>query len=402
MLIERKHPVDVVTYCTNIHPGESWAQVFANLGLYVPRVKHAVSPGAPFPIGLRLSGRAAEQVDAATSARFLAWCGENGCFVTTVNGFPYGPFHGVSVKEMVYLPDWRSPIRAAYTGRLADLLARWLPPGRRGSISTVPLGFRAALSPEDWPSIRKNLVRSLEHLDAIAQSTGKEIQLSLEPEPACVLETTPDVVRFFSEADFPPHLRARLGICYDCCHQALQFEDPEESLGLLADHCIPIGHVQVSSALHLEGDTLEELARFDEPVYLHQTVGRKRDGSLVRFRDLPEALRARPREIQEWRVHFHVPVFLERLSRCRSTQAFLSEALPRFPARVPMEVETYTWSVLPPELRTGPVTDSIAREIRWTAARRGFPPEHRPPALSARREAPAEFGPSHPAPEEMG
>ncbi|MBE0618308.1 MAG: xylose isomerase, partial [Proteobacteria bacterium] len=125
----------MVTYCTNIHPGENWSEVFANLRRQALRVKEAVSPADRFPIGLRLSARAAGEIDAEMSARFRRWCAAHGCFVATVNGFPYGPFHGVPVKEAVYLPDWRSSERVAYTTRLADLLAAWLPTGRRGSIS---------------------------------------------------------------------------------------------------------------------------------------------------------------------------------------------------------------------------------------------------------------------------
>lgn len=369
-VLSAKRSAHPLTYCTNIHPGESWTQVFSQVSRHVLRVKEAVSPDATFPVGLRLSHRAVEDLDAEASARFKAWCDEHGCTIATLNGFPYGRFHGVRVKEAVYLPDWRSSERVTYTHRLADLLASWLPPSTRGSISTVPLGFREALSEGDLPGIRQNLTRSLEHLDQVAQTTGKDILLSLEPEPGCALETTPDVVRFFSSLDLPAHLRGHLAVCYDCCHQALQFEDPAASLRLLAEHEIALGHVQVSSALHLAGGDLRRLELFEEPVYLHQTVGRFPDGRLLRFRDLPDALSARPRGALEWRVHFHVPVFLEELPGCRSTQEFLRGALPLFPVGTPLEVETYTWSVLPPELQTGSVTESIIREIQWTAEHR--------------------------------
>jgi hypothetical protein len=141
----------MLTYCTNIHPAESWAEITANVQRYVPTVKTAVSPTASFPIGLRVSGLAAAEAGPEQAARFHDWCVAYDCFVATVNGFPFGTFHHVPVKESVYLPDWRDPERLIYTKRLATLLADLLPPNRRGSISTVPVGFRRAFGPEELP-----------------------------------------------------------------------------------------------------------------------------------------------------------------------------------------------------------------------------------------------------------
>jgi len=364
----------MLTYCTNIHPAESWADTFANVRRHVPTIKAAVSPDRPFPIGLRLSGQAAAEANREQAARFQEWCRENDCFVATLNGFPHGDFHHVPVKELVYLPDWRHPERLAYTQRLADLLVGWLPAGRRGSISTVPIGFRKAVSPGEIPLALANLRLALEYLEQLAQTTGQEISLAIEAEPGCWLETTSDLVDFFARLALPSHLRPFLTVCYDCCHQALQFEDPAESLAQLAAHEIRIGHVQVSSALALAQPDLSPMQRFVEPCYLHQTVGRHRDGSLLRFDDLNLALAADPAQVEEWRVHFHVPVFLDRLRDGATTQPFLREILPLFPADLPLEVETYTWSVLPPELRTEELTDSIIREIKWVAEQRGQTP----------------------------
>lgn len=367
----------MLSYCSNIHPGESWSETFANIRRYVPAVKEEVSPKAPFPIGLRLSGRAAAELGAELAAEFHDWCLGHDCFVTTVNGFPYGTFHHVPVKAQVYRPDWRHRERLRYTEQLASLLAGWLPESRLGSISTVPLGFRDDIGPGDLATIRANLLQALEGLDALAQRTGKKIVLALEPEPGCLLETTEDVVRFFDLLDPPAGLRPFLAVCFDCCHQALQFEAPAHSLKLLAENDIRIGHVQVSSALRLETPDIGHLQRFCEPCYLHQTVGRRRDGALVRYHDLDQAIAAAEPDMVEWRVHFHIPLFIDRLHDCASTQPFLREILPLFAADIPLEVETYTWSVLPPELRTSTVTESIVRELEWAAALVGMSRQQR-------------------------
>jgi sugar phosphate isomerase/epimerase len=359
----------VITYCTNIHPAETWSETERNLRAHLPAVKRAVSPDAPFPIGLWLPARAAFEIDEGSLRAFGEWCRQEGLFVPAINGFPYGRFHGAAVKEKVYLPDWRSPERADYTRRLAELLAGWLPEGMAGSVSTVPVGFRREIRREDLGLVRSSLILVLEHLDRIGQASGKEILLALEPEPGCYLETTGDAVLFFERLDLPENLRGRIGLCLDCCHLAVEFEEPAQALGRLADAGIRLGKVQLSSALRLRDVDPQGLARFCEPTYLHQTVIRGPDGTLSRYDDLPEALqrhRAVPGE--EWRVHFHVPLFLDGREEPGTTRFFVEELLPLLGEDILLEVETYTWEILPPELRGGPVTEAIAREIRWAQA----------------------------------
>lgn len=355
----------MTTYCTNIHPAESWQEIFTAVRQHVPVVKQHVSPESPFPLALRLSGRAAAEITRQDAEEFKAWCEDSDLYIATVNGFPYGRFHHTPIKESVYLPDWRYSERLDYTKKIADLLTLWLPADRTGSISTVPVGFRRCLSPEDFPEIQKNLRNALNYLDHLAQTTGKDILLAMEPEPGCILETTADVPDLFSRLDLSAKEQARLAVCFDCCHQALQFEDPMKSLQLLRENDIRIGQVQVSSALRLNHPDIAQLAGFHEPCYLHQTVGRKSSGELLRYEDLDQAITDSPTDIEEWRVHFHIPVFMEKTSECNSTRFFLEEILPLFPPGTPLEVETYTWSILPPELQTGTVTESIIREIEW-------------------------------------
>lgn len=365
-----------VTYCTNIHPGETLDEIRDGLSRHAAKVKAALAPEEPFPLGLRLSGRASRELAAPGAATaFGDWLREQGFFAVTVNGFPYGRFHHAPVKENVYLPDWRDSERLDYTLRLARILAAWLPEGGEGSISTVPLGFRRGFPDTDLPLALANLDRALAALAALHDETGRRVRLAVEAEPGCLVETTAEMVGLFERlgdgADVAGHLR----VCYDCCHQALQYEDPEASLGLLARHGIAVGHVQVSSALHCDGPDLSRLARFVEPVYLHQAVAQRDDGALLRFDDLPQALAARPANVVSWRVHFHLPVFVAHLPECGTTQPFLERILPLFDPATPMEVETYTWTVLPPELKTPEVADSICREIGWIeAARRGTRP----------------------------
>lgn len=355
-----------LTYCTNIHPGESWAEVFANLEQFVAPVAAAVGPGAPFGIGLRLSARAAAELELP---RLQRWLAERDLYVFTINGFPHGAFHGVPVKEAVYRPDWREPERVAYTNRLADLLAELLPSGVDGTISTVPGCFRDR-GDGAGPEMAANLARCAAHLAAIEQRTGKRIMLALEPEPACAIETLAEAVAFFVEHALD---RRYLGVCLDACHAAVEFEDLDAALAALRDAEITVAKVQISAGLRVapvDARARAQLARFADGVYLHQVVAR-RGAELARFVDLPAAL-ADPRAFDEWRVHFHVPIFRAELGELGGTQAFLADLLAahrRAPISTHFEVETYTWDVLPAEFRDRPIVDAVAHELRWALER---------------------------------
>ena len=360
-------PPRLITYCSNVHAGESWSAVWAALQQHIPPIKAALSPDRPFPIGLRLSCQAADELTPADMAQFANWLAAQGCYVPSLNGFPYGEFHGARVKEQVYLPDWRSPERARYSMRLADILATWLPAGHMGSISSVPLGFKHALPECERPAVRQQLLDTLRHLHTLHHTLGKEIVLALEPEPGCLLETTDEVCQFFAWLDLPDALRPYLGVCYDCCHQAVQFENPAASLAQLQAAGIRIAKVQVSSALHLDAPTPAQLQRFDEARYLHQVVIQSAEGTLLRFDDLPEALASHPAQAGErWRCHFHLPIFLGALDDgMATTQPFIKALLTVLPAELLLEVETYTWDVLPAALRGEPLTQAIIRELQW-------------------------------------
>lgn len=363
-----------LTYCSNIHPGESWADVMHNLNGHLLEVKanvqHNGDGSEAFPLGLRIAGQAAAEVDDAAVAEFQSWCREHNGYLLTINGFPFGAFHDQRVKEKVYLPDWREPERVAYTQQLGDIAVRLQPDARSISISTVPVAFKQGFAESDWPGVYQHLKQVLAHFANLYQSTGVKITLAIEPEPACVLETMDEVVAFFRQ--LRSHLtleeNAHLGLCFDCCHQAVEFEQPRECLQQLAEAEIPIAKVQVSSALRAEGK--EEVARlmnFDEPVYLHQAVVRHADGRLERFDDLPPLgdLLASGAEVDQCRVHFHVPIFLEHLGDCGTTQCFLREFLPLLDTDIPLEVETYSFGVLPEHLRTDSVGESLSRELSW-------------------------------------
>jgi sugar phosphate isomerase/epimerase len=379
-----------LTYCTNIHAGEPLDEVMAGLARHLPAIKSAVAQDRPLGVGLRLGHQAAEGLrDPAALAGLKRFLAAGGYYVFTLNGFPYGAFHGRAVKEDAYKPDWGDPARLAYTDHLADLLAALLPSGEEGSVSTVPCTFKPWAAGR-MDAITEHLIRHVAHLVGIAKKTGQTIALALEPEPCCHLETIDETVAFFKErlfaragvarlAALTGHgagaaegaMRRHIGVCYDVCHAAVEFEDPQASIALLRASGIRIGKLQLSSALRvaaLDEQSARHLAAFAEPVYLHQVV-QKSNGTLRRFVDLPQALAAADRAAgAEWRVHFHVPVFLEQMTHFGTTQAFLAEILRLHraePISPHLEVETYTWDVLPESYRNVDLSAAIARELNW-------------------------------------
>jgi sugar phosphate isomerase/epimerase len=393
-----------LTYCTNIHAGESWAEIRANLEAHVLAVKRRVSPDRPFGVGLRLGARAAEELARPEAlADLRALLAREGLYVFTINAFPYGPFHRTVVKEEVYRPDWLEPERLRYSNQVAGILDGLLAPERpgtappTGSISTVPGCFRPrATEPAAGARIGEQLARHAATLWRIAEAGGAHLGLALEPEPECLFETTAQGIAFLEEQVFSAAgraafthgagvspsaaeeaLRRHVGLCLDACHAAVEFEEPEAAVAAPRAAGIRIFKLQVSAGLRVpraDAGRRQALARFAEGVYLHQVVIR-RGATLERVLDLPAALARSPVDPdEEWRIHFHVPIFRESLGPFASTQSFLS-ALLAIQARTPftehLEVETYTWDVLPEEHRGEPVADAVARELSWALTQLG-------------------------------
>lgn len=377
-----------LAYCTNIHRGETWVETLANLETHTLQVREQVCPGAPYAIGLRLgAGAARELSDPTTLTAFRRWLDRHDCYVFTINGFPYGRFHGTRVKEQVYAPDWTTEERVAYTNLLFDLLAELVPAGVAGSVSTVPGSFKDFIqSPEQEAAMRRNLVRCVEHIAGLSERTGRDLHLGLEPEPRCFVETTAEVLRFFeglrAEHPLDERLVRHLGVNYDTCHLAVEFEDARESLERLRVEGIRVSKLHLSSALKVRptAEARAALTAFDDPVYFHQVVARLSDGRLARFNDLPDALGdSTATAAAEWRVHYHVPLHAELAAPFETTADHLQQALD-FVQDHPglcehFEMETYTWEVLPPELRARSVVEQLVAEHQWTLAefaKRGF------------------------------
>lgn len=372
-----------LAYCTNIHRGSSWEETLDTLQRYTLSVKDHVSPESEYAIGLRLGASAAQELsDPATLLQFQRWLEKYDCYVFTINGFPYGDFHGTRVKDQVYRPDWTTRERLDYTNLLFDLLTKILPPGMEGSVSTLPGSFKRFISQEaEEHAIFDHLLVHAQYLDALSESSGHDLHLGLEPEPLGYFETSEESVAFFERLlTYAPAkedvILRRLGINYDTCHLAVEYESAEESLSRLLSNRIRISKIHLSSALKVadfSDDTLQTLGSYCEEVYLHQVIARTGDLSLKRYEDLDIALDARVMgndEANEWRIHFHVPLHAQPTAPLASTSDHIQATLD-FLRDHPstcrhFEMETYTWEVLPEQLGKTDVVDQLVKEYEWT------------------------------------
>lgn len=376
----------ILGYCTNIHPAETWPETMEALRTHVMGVRDRLREtgdhpvGQAYPIGLRLSARAAtELLEGDELAKFRDWLSENDSYVFTINGFPYGSFHGTRVKEKVFQPDWTSPSRVAYTRDLFRILAEIAPTAAGGSVSTLPGSHKTFHADES--AIRANLIEMAYFIEELSQKHQIDLHLGLEPEPLGHFENTAETLAFFErlheQAQSPALLSQRIGLNFDSCHFAIEFDDAAPSLDAFASAGIRLSKIHLSNALSLDpGDpaAIGAIRGFDEPTYFHQVIARRPDGSLERFLDLPVFLaavdegRMKPQDFTEARVHFHIPLDAQPLPPLASTHTHVVETLAwcrRHPAACRhFEIETYTWGVLPGNLQR-PVVEQIASEYRW-------------------------------------
>jgi hypothetical protein len=370
------------TYCTNVHRGENWAETFHGLDQYTLAVRQRVGSTEPFGIGLRLSNQAARELaEPQTLLAFQKWLDQHGCYVFTINGFPYGRFHGGRVKEQVFAPDWSTRERLDYTNLLFDLLTQLVPAGVEGSVSTLPGSFKEFITDaSQLAAIRNNLWACVEHIARLSERTGRTLHLGVEPEPLGLFENSAETVAFFTSLrdDHPndPRLNAHLGVNYDACHFALQYESARAAVEQFRRHDIKLSKLHLSSALKVRAtrEVRTALRAFADDVYLHQVIARAPDCTLTRYKDLPLALDAinhQPSTINhpEWRIHFHIPLHSPATVIFDNTTDHLTELLDVLgenPKLCPhLEFETYTWEVLPPELKNESVVTQLVREYEW-------------------------------------
>jgi len=384
-----------LTYSTLVHPGDTWADMKHSLQTYVPEVKSRVCPDKPMGVSLRLSNSSVESLLADPKER--AWLKEflvkENLYVFTVNAFPYGPFKNQIVKAEVYEPDWTTEKRTKYTMNIADILAEVTGKDVEPTIQTAPLAFRPKVTtPEYIAAFNENIYRVIAHLMNLEIRTGRRVKLAVEPEPYCYLETIPETVEWFNKSIYTLDAaraiskisgqplsecfgatRRYLGIVLDICHQSVEFESITDDIELLNNSCIPIFKLQEAAALQVSlvtPEIVEELKKYTGTIYLSQTT-ELRDGKLTKFLNLEEAIEGYekdPSGTREWRTHFHVPVFLKDLGPFQTTRGGIDAALKEHaknPLSNHLEIETYTWDVLPEHLKTGDITEYVVRELEY-------------------------------------
>jgi sugar phosphate isomerase/epimerase len=376
-------------FCTNGHRGETWAETFEALKNHTLLVRDRVCPGQPYGIGLRLSNQAAFDLsERPVLVEFQRWLARNHCYVFTLNGFVFGPTHGRRIKEHAYEPDWASPERLIYTKLLFDLLSQLVPPGTDGSVSTLPASYKGFHPhPEDVKMARANLWSCVEHVARISERSGRQMHLGLEPEPLCLLESSGETIQFFDRlrAEHPRDARLadHLGVNYDTCHFAVEFEEPGDALGCLQQHGIKISKIHLSAALKVAAtpEARAALAALADDGWLHQVVVCRPDGQRFIYWDLAEALAdeaaagdgAEGEPAAEWRIHFHVAAHHAPTSLFGNTADHILGVLDLLAANPGtcshLEMETTAWALPPPGAGESDLVEEWAGEYGWTLAR---------------------------------
>jgi hypothetical protein len=386
-----------LSYSTLVHAADDWDELWQSLQDYLPKVKQRVCPDAPFAVSIRLSAATVDRLlaDQAALADLRSFLSTEDLYVITANAFPYGPFKNRLVMETVFEPDWRERRRAEYTKGVATIMSALAGDGVSPTIQTAPLGFKPHVTPGVVERFTDGVLGVVAHLVKIARETGTSVRLGLEPEPFCLLETTEEAIGYFRDelftdaaaarlaslagidaADAATALRDHLGVVFDICHQAVEFEDIGASLDALVAAEVPIVKLQVAAAMRIPVVTpeiVDQLGQFTDTVYLSQTMERRGDGPIRRFLNLRDALTCwEPGgAATEWRTHFHVPVFLGELGGLGTTRFAIAEALAKHratPLSDQVEIETYTWDVLPAQFKTGDIVEYLERELSWVVA----------------------------------
>lgn len=360
-----------LAYCTNVHPAEDLPGVLGQLDIHAGPVREAAGVDR-LGLGLWLAADvvAGLAADSAALSRLRAELDARELDVLTLNAFPYGGFHAEVVKHAVFRPRWTEQARLSYTAGAAIVLAGLLADDAEvGSISTLPLGWREPWSPTDDQLATLALREMTSVLRKLSIREGRPFQLAIEPEPGCVLDTIADAVSWLAGRVDP----AFVGLCLDTCHLAVSFADPEQTVAAVHGAGLSVVKIQASAALHVEDpadpDARRLLAEFAEPRYLHQVRELAGPGRVLAADDLPEALDVLP-ALGPWRVHFHVPLHAEPEGPLTSTTDVIRQAVAAVPSGGVIEVETYTWHVLPQRHRQD-LVQGIAAELRWAARQLG-------------------------------
>lgn len=365
----------ILSYCTNVHPAEDLPGLLHQLDVYAGPIRQRLGLDV-LGVGLWLPAPVARDLadHAAARERLHARLLTNGLALRTLNAFPYRGFHDAVVKKAVYRPRWGDPERTAYTLQCARVLADLLPPGGMGSLSTVPLGWRDGWGRAEDEAATRELATVCRALADLEAETGRTVRLAIEPEPGCVLDSISDVVAWLGPRVASGTLDAAyVGVCVDTCHLAVSYADPAAELAAIRAAGLSVMKVQASAAPEVPDPRNSEqralIGQFVEPRYLHQTRELSPDGSVLAVDDLDQALADLP-GVGPWRVHFHIPVHADPAPPLRSTRHVIDTVLADLaanpgPAAPDIEVETYTWAVLPPSAAGSDVVEGISEEIRW-------------------------------------
>jgi hypothetical protein len=377
-----------LSYCTNIHFGESWEEVFYILKFHSRKLRNAFLKMDQFGIGLRLSNSSIINLSKSSFFfDFLFWLKINNFYIKSVNGFPYSFFGSNYIKDNVYLPDWSNFKRYIYSRRIIILFSNFLNKNNFGGISTLPLSYKYFFCNYSYNNLYiksiKYLYSLLILLNDIYVNNKIFIHLDIEPEPDCVVSNTLDYINFFKKwlldriilyflkKKIHMFILNYFRICFDICHSSVEFESICQSFNSIFLFNIKFGKFQISSSLKIDKMNFYNSYVFSylpETPYIHQVYGKTFYDNIITYKDISLAhILLYKKKIVEYRIHYHVPIFFDKYEIFESTQQYIIEffkLLKKRNAFYIFEIETYTFDILPCYLKLN-ILYSLKREYDW-------------------------------------
>lgn len=368
-------------YCSNIFKNNTQKQLFNNLNKLIKKLKSKFNKEKKFSIGLCASNKLSNELIKNINI-FSKYIKKKKINIPSLNGFSYNNFHKKITKDNIYWPDWSSIKRVNYTNNLIKLLDN-INNKNKKSISTMPISYKGWINKKNTVYIYYKTAKNLTKVTENIIKNKSNIIISIEPEPTCLIEKSQEFINYFNNWIKPlykkysinnkKNIKNIIGICYDICHFAVQFEKHEKILNNLEKENIIIGKLQISSALKINDDRtkkenkqiIKNLNVFKYSSFLHQINNINKNKTKI-YKDIKYSIKYLKKNIKsEWRIHFHIPIYINKYKNFRTTNNEIKNVMQNINKKNftgHIEIETYTYKNL--SIRYD-ILNSIINEYKW-------------------------------------
>lgn len=337
MLINKKY---VLTYCSNIFKTKSLKKLVLNIKNYTQEFKYHKN---------HTSICLSKNLLAETKIKHLFLLKKN--HISSINGFVYQDFHKKNIKEKIYLPDWTSKYRFLYTQKIISIIKNYRKIKNIISISTMPISYKEWIKKKQKPIIIYKSIKNIEKTHP-----KKNINISIEPEPYCLIECYLDVINFYTIwiKKIIKKFKKYICICYDICHFSVIFDKHEIALNSINKKHIKIGKIQISSALKIILPTkinnikllLMTFLKMKKSNFLHQCITKYKENMII-YNDIAKIIKNLINlKNSEIRIHCHIPIYKKKFKYLNTTNSETKKTIRYIKKQNKiknLEIESYTY-----------------------------------------------------------